>query len=84
MRIPPSEEVIWESGLEEVEEYVLRRYNTVAQYIAMRSILDLCEEAVRKLGTQVSKRFWNQEGLDLDGAQPEVEAAAEGGPEESY
>ena len=31
-----------EVGLEEVETYVLRLQNTVAQYIATRPILELC------------------------------------------
>ena len=37
-------------GLGEVEAYVLRRQNTVMQYIATRPILDLCEAAERKRG----------------------------------
>ena len=40
---PPLEEAMWEAGLQEVESYVLRRQNTVAQYIATRPILGLCE-----------------------------------------
>ena len=45
-----------EAGLEEVEEYITRRQNTIAQYIVTRPILDLCEESVRRPGTWVSKR----------------------------
>ena len=33
-----------EPGFEEVEEYVLRRQNTTAQYIEMQQIMDLCKE----------------------------------------
>ena len=36
---------MWEVELDEVEKYAPRMQNTVAQYIAMRLILDLCEEA---------------------------------------
>ena len=35
---PPLEEVIEEAGLQEVETYVSRRYNTVAQFILTRTI----------------------------------------------
>ena len=38
------------AGMEIVEEYVLKRHNTVAQYISVRKIMDLCEEAVRRPG----------------------------------
>ena len=57
-----------EAGLEEVKEYVLRRHNMVAQYISTRTIMKLCEGAVHRPGTRVSKRWWKQEGLDLVGA----------------
>ena len=39
----------------------------VAQYIVTRPILDLCEEAVQRPGTQFYKSWWEQEGLDLEG-----------------
>ena len=42
-----------EAGFEEVGAYVLKRQNTVAQYIATRPILDLCKETVR---TSVRRR----------------------------
>ena len=48
-------EVMQEAGLEEVEQYVVRRQNTVAQYITTRLIMDLCEAAVRRPGKRVSK-----------------------------
>ena len=64
---PPLEEAIQEAGLEEVEAYVLRRKNMVAQYIVMRPIMDLCKEAVRRPRTWVKKRWWEQEGFDLEG-----------------
>ena len=73
----PLEEAIRGAGLEEVEEYILRRYNTAAQYIVTRIILDLCEEAVRRMVTRVSKMWWSQEGLDLEGVRVATEAEAE-------
>ena len=67
----------------EVEAYVLRRQNTATQYITTQPIINLCEEALRWLGTRVSKRRWEQEGLDLVGVCVEVvlalAAALEGG-----
>ena len=41
----------------------------IAQYIATRTIMDLCEELVRRLGKRVSKQQWQHEVLDLVGAQ---------------
>ena len=63
-----------EAGLEEVEEYKTRRQNMFEQYIAMWPTLDLCGAAVWRKGTRVSKRWWEQEGLDLEGAQSAAEA----------
>ena len=56
-----------EAGLHKVETYVSRHQNTVAQYIATRSIMDLCLAEKRRLGTRVAMRWWEQEGLDLEG-----------------
>ena len=56
-----------EVGLQEVETYFSRRQNTVAQFIATRPIIDLCLAAVRRLGSQVAKRWLEQDGLDLEG-----------------
>ena len=56
-----------------MEGYVLKRQNTVTQYIATQPILDLCEEMVWSMGTWVAKMWWDQEGLELAGAR---EAAA--------
>ena len=41
----------------------------VAQYIATRPILDLCEKSIRRTGAWVSRRRWEKEGLDLKGAK---------------
>ena len=38
---PPLETVMQEVGFEEVEEYVLSRHNTIAQYIATLPIMEL-------------------------------------------
>ena len=54
-----------ESGFKDMEEYVPNRQNTVAQYIATRPILDICEEMVQMPGTWAAKRWWDNEGLEL-------------------
>ena len=43
---PPLEELVREAGLEKVEEYFLKRYNTFIQYITGIPIINLCEEVV--------------------------------------
>ena len=48
---------------------VTSRQNTVAQYIVTRPILDLCEQAIRRPGARVSRRWWDQAGIDLEGAK---------------
>ena len=62
-----------------MEEYVRRRQNTVAQYITMRSLLDLCEGWESYHGSQVGTMWWEQEVIDLAGAR---EAASEVAEEE--
>ena len=42
---------------------VLWRQNTVAQFIATRPILGLCEVAERRRGTRVPQRWWEQSGI---------------------
>ena len=62
---PPLEEVLSEAGLQEVETYVSCRKNKVAQCIDTRPIMYLFLVSERRLGTRVSKRWCEQEGLDL-------------------
>ena len=57
-----------EMGFEGVEACVPRRQNTAAHYIAMRPVLDFCEETVHITGMWVVKRWWEKEVLDLVGA----------------
>ena len=74
-----------EAGFKEIRVYIQKMNNTVAQYIATRPILDLCERSVRRPGAWVSWRWWEQEGLNLEGAMEWAAAAkakATGGEEE--
>ena len=48
-----------------METYVSHRYNTVANFIATRPVMDLCLEAERIPGEQVYQRWREQDNLDL-------------------
>ena len=54
---------------------VLRRQNTVAQFIATRPILGLCEVAERRRGTRVPQRWWEQSGITWKLAREKGERA---------
>ena len=60
----------------------MRRQNTVAQYIAMQPILDLCERLVRRPRAWFSRRWWEQEGLDLAGVRERAEEVEDGEAED--
>ena len=46
-----------EAGFEEIGDYILKRQKTVAPYIVMRSIMDLCNKMVRRPGAWVAWRW---------------------------
>ena len=46
-----------EAGFKEIGTYVTRRQNKVAQYIATRLILDLCERSAWRPGSWLSWRW---------------------------
>ena len=56
---------------------VLRRQNTVAQFITTRPILGLCEVAERRRGTRVPQRWWEKSGIDWNLEREKVASAAE-------
>ena len=58
---------------------VLRRQNTVAQFIATRPILGLCEGTERRGGAWVPQRWWEQPRIDWRMAQEHKERAATAG-----
>ena len=66
------------AGFLTMEEYIRQRQNTVAQYIATRSLLDLCDGLERAPGAQVGMWWWYQAGLDLAGVRVPAAATAEG------
>ena len=61
-----------------MEEYIRRRQNTIAQYIATRSLLDLREGQERAPGARSGIRWWEQVGIDLEGAREAAAAMVEG------
>ena len=65
-----------ETGMVGIHTSIIRRQNTVAQFIATRPILDLCEHATRRPGARVSRRWWEKTGIDLKGAREREESAA--------
>ena len=62
-----------EAGVVRIRTSILRRQNTVAQFIATRPILGLCEVTERRPGKRVQRRWWEQTGIDWKAAR---EAAA--------
>ena len=66
-----------EAGIVRIRTSILWRQNTVAQFIAMRPIMDLCEGAVRRPGARVPRRWWEKTGIDLKGARENVAATEE-------
>ena len=73
-----------EVGLEVVETYVLRRQNTIVQYIVIRLILELCLAVDRQPGMQVMIRWWEHTGLDLGQEEKEMEVEMEEEGEREY
>ena len=56
-----------EAGLQEVETYFSFHHNIVAQFITTRPIIDRCLAAEKIPGPRVSKRWWNQDRVDVEG-----------------
>ena len=61
---PSLEGAMEEAGLTDIRTSIQRRQNTVAQYIATRPLLDLCEGAIPREGARVTLRWWVQSGID--------------------
>ena len=70
---PHLEDVMTEAGLKEVETYLSLRQNTVTYFIATRPIMYLCLAEGRRLGPRVSKRWWEQDGVDVGGFRRRLE-----------
>ena len=66
---PSLEGAMWEAGLTEIGNSIANRQNTVAQYIATRPLLGLCEGARAREGARVPMRWWNQTYIDWETAK---------------
>ena len=58
-----------EAGFADVRTSITRRQNTVAQFIATRPILDLCEGTTHRGEARVTMRLWDQKGIALEKAK---------------
>ena len=67
-----------------MEEYIRRQQNTVSQYIATRSLVDLCEGLERSPGAIVGMWWWEQAGIGLVGSWEVAVATSEGGRGEEW
>ena len=68
-KYPTLTEAMGKAGFERIIKSVTRMQKKVAQFIATRPIIDLCERATRRPGARVSCRWWEQAGTDLEGAK---------------
>ena len=66
-----------EADFEATEEYIWIRRNTFAQFIAIQSILYLCEETERTPGARMGIQWREKSGIDLTGARERAAAAAD-------
>ena len=69
-----------DAGLTDVHTSIHIRQNTVAQYIATRPLLDLCEGARQREGARVTLRWWEQPGIDWEKSkakETETESASD-------
>ena len=65
-----------EAGVVRARKSILRRQNTVAQFIATQPILGICKVEERRQGTRVPQRWWEQSGINWRLAREKVAAAA--------
>ena len=65
-----------ELGFKGTRKLVTRSQNTVAQYIETQPIMDLCEQATQRPGERVSRWWWDQAGINLEGAKKRSAEAA--------
>ena len=64
---PPLEEATEEAGFEGTRKSVTRRQNMAMQYIVTRPIMELCERSTRRPVVRVSRQWWEQARICLEG-----------------
>ena len=62
-----------EAGLTDVLTSINIRQNTVAQYIDMQPLLDLCEGGTQREGARVTLRWWEQKVIYWEKAKAREE-----------
>ena len=65
-------------GFEEIGVYIQIRENIVAQSIATRPILELCERYVWRPGSWFFGGWWDQEGINPGRASERAAAVTDG------
>ena len=55
---PPPEDAMEDAGLQKVDTYVSCRQNTLDEYIATMTIIDLCLVAKQRPGPRVTMQWW--------------------------
>ena len=85
---PSLEGAMKEAGFKDVRTSINTRQNTVAQYIATRTLLDLCEGKTQIGRARVAMRWWDQKGVYWEkskakGADTESESEIDMEEEES-
>ena len=61
-----------EAGFAGIRKSITNRQNTVAQYIATRPIIDLCEQTTQRGGEKVYRRFWDQTDIRWETAKEQA------------
>ena len=61
-----------EAGFKDIRTLINNRQNTVAQYIATRTLLELCKGINQIGGARVSRMWWDQKGVDWEKAKARV------------
>ena len=61
-----------EAGFKDIRTSINNRQNMAEQNIATRPLMDLCEETNQIGGARVSRRWWDQKGIDWEKAKARV------------
>ena len=61
-----------EAGFKDIWTSIKNRQNTVAQYIVTQPLMDLYEGTNHIGGARVSRRWWDQKGIDWEKAKTRV------------
>jgi hypothetical protein len=57
---PSSKDVLKECGLHTIEEYICKRWDTIAIYVATQPILEACQLGEWQRGSMPRKWWWEQ------------------------